>query len=269
MSLVVAQSMVLLIGIADLIGVIIMASIHSLQSRTLLLDIALAFQLPHLFVWFGMILSSSGSFSKGFLIMIFSTTIVASVCDIISIIIRLWDGSTSSIAIIELAMSIAFIIVDIAGMIMLWILSIISFDPQKKKSGMGWATETKRTILPILTILEMLFSSALFILFAAGLNRSPIYTRILSFEAAHIFIWILHRGVSGGDGTKDRFWIRVAWLSATILTMSGIVSLILRIYYEITGSDEPLGISLTYFSLINGWIQLTLGVLLLAVSAVQ
>ena len=267
-----AQTSLLVLGLADLSVSAIQLSIHQIEPRTFLRDIALSFQFLHLFSWFGAMLSASSSFSAEFVFSIFATYFIACIADGISIAIRLWDQSKSPSALIELGISFAWIIIDIAAVILLWLIGTLLKAKNKEHEQRNWLQAVKQRLLPLLYILEMIFTTLMFLLFAAGINRSTLYSRILIFEVPHTFVWLLHRAVVGSptanDGIDDPRWIRFGILISFILSIFGIIALTLRIYYEATADDQP-AILLTQLPLIAGWIQLTLGSALLIISLLQ
>lgn len=279
MSFLVTRSVLAFAGLIDLAAsLLLIVSYHThMTELTVALEFALLpWQALHVFSWFGSLLVSSGSPGRSFGQMMLAAYIGVILGDIISSFLRtfLVSGTTLFIQ-VTFWTTIALVFVDGVNLLFLWFTIVTSSgeeEDEEDKPREPWAQTLQRRILPWLWILELIFIALQIILYTIGLNRSPTFSRIILLEAAHAFIWLLHRVITGGvmrdDGIRRTGWYWLGVLTSGALTLAGASGGAARIFYIITGRDET-AVLLPNLGVVSGWLQFSFGLVLFAISLLQ
>lgn len=263
------------IAIADLAGTVLQVTgyfTHA-ESAIMLLEIALVLHGLHAFTWFGAMLAASGGPGYRFTQIIFVTYIGAAFADFASVVVRLFVSAPWSLFVsISFWTAVGLVAVDLIAATFLW-LTRRGMAREKRLVGDEREGDTIRTsVLPWLWIVELILVALIVFTWAAGLNRSAAFARVIVLETPHVFVWLLHRAVTGGlvtdDGIREVGWIWAA-LAVTTSTMmlSGAAS-IARFYYMVSDADGPPGL-LPVLHDVYGWIQFGLGTALFLVALAQ
>lgn len=279
MSAALTRALIAVAGLSDLGGTLLqIVSYHAHAAElTLAFEFALLpWQALHAFTWFGALIYSSGAPGRSFGQMMLGAYIGALLGDSISALLRAFIPRTSTFATVTFWNALALAFVDGAILLFLW-LGVTTFPSrlsEGKKSGEDpWSRIVRRRALPWLWVLELLFAALLILTYAIGLNRSPEFSRVILLEAAHAFVWLLHRAITGGilrdDGMRDApGWTWLGTLAAGALALTGASAGGLRLYYIFTDADSPATLIPT-LPIVWGWIQFGLGAALFAVSGLQ
>ena len=288
MSFSTTRTIIAIAALADLTAtmmIIISYHEHASDLNFTLEFTVLPWQVLHVFSWFGALLYSTGGLDQAFGRVMLGTYIGVLFGDIISLLLRIFLVP-NSVFFIQIAFwaTLILCLVDLMMQLFLWIsvitTDIVGDDETEEEDEDGPVVENTPKIsrytkprdrtLSWLWIFELILIISLFFVYSLGLNRSPSFSRIIMLEALHAFIWLLHLAIAERNvhENHEKEWYRFSEMFSALMVISGVCATILRSYYIFTDSDEPATLipSLVIYS---GWIQLSLGTGLLAVSLAQ
>jgi hypothetical protein len=274
MSITFTRGLLGVAAVGDLAGSLLMlTSYHShAADATLLLDVALTMQLLHAFSWFGALLFSSGSLGRSFGQMMLATYVFVFLLDVASYGVRFAAPRDSLFVSVTFWTALALAI-D-AGVAALFTWLSITTAPAEEDPGprKPWTQTLQRQLLPWLWIAEIVFGALQLGFWAGGLTRSPAFARLVLFEAPHVFLWLLHRAITGGlvidDGVRKPGWIWLGKFVSALVALAGAAATALRLYYLFSDADEPAAL-LTTLPKVWGWLSFGFGAALLFVSFAQ
>lgn len=273
MSLSATRTFAVAIAIADLAGTILqVTSYHShAESTTLLLEIALILHGLHAFTWFGALLAASGGPGRRFSQMIYMTYVGAAFFDFASVIVRLFVSAPWPLfAHVTFWGAGALLALDLVGALFFWLLLRGTRDEnESEKRG---RSDVRTSVMPWLWMLEIILFALIIFTWAAGLNRSTLFARVILLETPHVFVWLLYRAITGGlvtdDGVDKIGWIWMALVTSLGMSLLGAAATSTRLYYMFSDADSPPAL-LPVLHDVYGWIQLALGGALFAISLLQ
>lgn len=275
MSIVFTRGVLAFTALLDLTAsllIVVSYHAHTAEMNLALEWAILPWQALHVFSWFGALLAASGSPGRSFGQMMLAAYIGVILGDIVSLLWRAFLVTGTALFIrVTFWTTLSLVFVDGVALLFLW-LSIVTTPEGEDKMRSPWTQSLQRRVLPWLWIFELVFVGLQIFVYALGLNRSPAFSRIILFEAAHGFIWLLHRAVTGGvlrdDGIRKLGWYWLGVLASGGLALAGAGASLLRIYYMLTDRDEPAAL-LSKLAVVSGWLQFSFGVGLMITALLQ
>lgn len=279
MSLTATRGLLAIAGVVDLAASLLMlTSYHShAVDATLLLDVAIILQALHVFSWFGTLLFASGGPGLSFGQMMLATYVFVFFLDVASFAVRAFVPRDSLFSSVTFWTALGMAIDAGAAILFYWLAIKIASsegveEEDEEKPREPWTQTLQRRLLPWMWVIEIVFAALQIGFWAGGLTRSAIFSRIVLFEAPHVFLWLLHRAITGGllidDSVGDPGWIRLGTFVGAAMSIAGAAAAGFRFYYIFSGADETAAL-LPTLPIVWGWLQFGFGAALLLASLVQ